>query len=93
MRDPGKTTSPADRLAHENVEGAKWDRWLRIGYAVGTFLLLVPQLCAMNYVMIQLGLGNMHLSDTLMGFYMTGTLAEVFLIVRLIVTYLFRMPK
>lgn len=84
---------PADPLIEEDRSDRQADRNLRTSYANRWFKVLVVQLLVMNVVFISVGFGKLHFSEWAINVYVTGTLAQVFLVVRDIVKYLFRMPK
>lgn len=85
--------TPVDPLVKEDLDDRQADRALRKSYANRWFKVLVVQLVVMNVVFIAVGLGRLQFTEWAINVYVTGTLAQVFLVVRDIVKYLFRMPK
>jgi len=75
---------------HE-LSDLKRDSWMKLGCSIFFGILLVLQLIMMNWIFLKVGKGDLAFKEYELHLYMTGTLAEVFFIVYIIVRYLF--PK
>lgn len=84
--------SPAERMVDEDVKDRTAERELRQRYAFWWLGILVGQLILMNLVFIMVGQGALVIPQLSLNLFMAGTLAEVFLVIRLIVKFLFRPP-
>ena len=89
-----KSTRPIEKLddAHRRavIDDLKGDTALKKMYARYFVWILIGQLLLMNGIFIAVGLSRLHLNNTALNIYMSGTLAEVFGIVLIITRYLFK---
>ncbi len=89
VRLEGLAPTPASGMQQEDHLDRQTHRTLKTTYAKLCLWLLVAQLAIMNAVLILAGCGCLEYERWTIELYMTGTLAEVFLVVRLIVKHLF----
>ena len=78
-----------DPITREDVHDRRSDRTLKRWYAGGLFLLLVLQLAVMNFIFWEVGSKSMAFQPWTLEIYMTGTMAEIFLVVRTVTKHLF----
>lgn len=65
------------------------DTVLKSKYAVILIKLLVLQLALLNVWFVLKGMGKISFADTTFNIFITGGLAEIFILIRIIVKYLF----
>lgn len=75
------------RLFSNNIEK---DTELKGKYAIILIVILIFQLIALNVLFILKGINVLKYSDSSFNIFITGGIAEVFLLVRTIVKYLFK---
>lgn len=80
---------PLHPLAIEDIRDRQTDRELKKKYALRFIWILIIQLLIMNVVFFCAGFSWLKYEQWVLGLYMGGTLAEVFLVVRLITKNLF----
>jgi len=88
LSDDSKT-APADPLLEQKIADAKSDRELKEKYASIFVLVLIFQLGVMNIVFILSGYHILSFERWTLDLYMSGTLAQVFGIVLVIIKNLF----
>ena len=79
-----------DRIIDLFTENIKKDQELRQKYAVILIKILSFELLALIVIFIFKGLGVLNYSDSTFNLFITGGIAEVFVLVRVIVKYLFK---
>lgn len=70
-------------------EKIKSDTKLKRRYAMALIILLIVMVVALNVWFVLKGLGVLNFSDSTFNLFITGGLAEIFILVRTIVQYLF----
>lgn len=70
-------------------EKIKSDTKLKRRYAMALIILLIVMVIALNVWFVLKGLGILNFSDSTFNLFITGGLAEIFILVRTIVQYLF----
>lgn len=83
------TTYDTDPLTNELIEDSKSDRDLKKKYAKWFMSILILQLSVMNVVFILSGYKILNYSEWSLNLYMSGTLAEVFGGIFIIINNLF----
>lgn len=87
------TTRPIAKLDDDHrraiIDDFKANTELKKLYARWFIGILIGQLVVMNGIFIGVGLSFLHLHDSTLNIYMSGTLAEVFGVVVIITKYLF----
>lgn len=79
-----------DKIINLFVNNIKNDQILRNKYAVILIIMLGIMLLALITIFILVGFGILNYSDTTFNIFITGGIAEVFILVRVIVKYLFK---
>jgi len=82
-------TSTADPLQKQEVMDRETDRDLKKRYANWFIGILICQLLIMNIIFILTGLGVFNFAKWVIEIFISGTLLEVFGIVRVITSHLF----
>lgn len=85
----GKKWNMNDKIVDLFKEKIENDNKLKSKYASWLIVILVIQLLALNILFILKGKNILNYSDTTFNIFITGGIAEVFLLVRVIVKYLF----
>lgn len=67
----------------------KNDTKLKRRYAMALIILLIVMVIALNVCFVLKGLGILNFSDSTFNIFITGGLAEIFVLVKIIVKYLF----
>lgn len=65
------------------------DTKLKRRYAMALIILLIITIVALNVWFVMKGLGILNFSDTTFNLFITGGLAEIFVLIKIIVKYLF----
>lgn len=78
-----------DTITNLFADKIKKDTELKGKYAIILIIILIFQLVVLNFLFILKGLGSLEFSDTTFNIFITGGIAEIFLLVRTIVKYLF----
>lgn len=65
------------------------DTKLKRRYAMALIILLIVMVIALNVWFVLKGIGILNFSDSTFNIFITGGLAEIFVLVKIIVTYLF----
>lgn len=79
-----------DKIINLFTENIQKDQELRQKYAVILIKILSFELLALIVIFIFKGLGVLNYSDSTFNLFITGGIAEVFVLVRVIVKYLFK---
>ena len=79
-----------DKIIDSVTESVKADRNLRLVYAIILMIILAFELVALTIIFILNGANVLHYSDTTLNVFTTAGIAEVFVLVRVIVKYLFK---
>ena len=79
-----------DRIIDLFTENIEKDQKLRQKYAVILMIILSIELLSLIVIFILKGLGILNYSDSTLNLFITGGIAEVFVLVRVIVKYLFK---
>ena len=74
-------------LFKEKIEN---DNKLKSNYAVILVCVLIFQLIALNVWFVLRGIGILNFTDTTFNIFITGGIAEIYVLVRVIVKYLFK---
>lgn len=85
----GKKWDMNDKIVDLFKDKIEKDNELKSKYASWLIVILVIQLLALNILFILKGTNILNYSDTTFNIFITGGIAEVFLLVRVIVKYLF----
>lgn len=78
-----------DKLVELFTDKIKVEKELKNKYAIYLIWILIAQLVFLNIWFVLKGFNVIRFSDTTFNIFITGGLAEVFLLVRVIVKYLF----
>lgn len=65
------------------------DTKLKRRYAMALIILLIITIVALNVWFVMKGLGILNFADTTFNLFITGGLAEIFVLIKIIVKYLF----
>lgn len=79
-----------DKIIDIFVKNIDEDQELRKRYATILIVILAIELVALILIFVLKGLDILHYSDTTFNIFITGGIAEVFVLVRIIVKYLFK---
>ena len=79
-----------DKILDIFVKKIDEDQELRKKYATILIMILAIELVALILIFVLKGLDILHYSDTTFNIFITGGIAEVFILVRIIVKYLFK---
>lgn len=79
-----------DRIINLFIDNISKDQNLRQKYAVILIVILTLELIALITIFTLKGLNILNYSDTTFNLFITGGIAEVFVLVRIIVKYLFK---
>lgn len=79
-----------DKIIDIFVKNIDEDQELRKRYATILIAILAIELVALILIFVLKGLDILHYSDTTFNIFITGGIAEVFILVRIIVKYLFK---
>lgn len=79
-----------DRIINLFTENISKDQRLREKYAVILIIILSVQLIALIVIFVLKGLSILNYADSTFNIFVTGGLAEVFVLIKLIVKYLFK---
>lgn len=79
-----------DKIINLFAENITKDQALRKNYAMALIIILIIMLLALLIVFILRGCNVLQYSDTTFNIFITGGIAEVFFLVRVIVKYLFK---
>jgi hypothetical protein len=79
-----------DKIIDIFVKNIDEDQELRKKYATILIMILAIELVALILIFVLKGLDILHYSDTTFNIFITGGIAEVFILVRIIVKYLFK---
>ncbi len=79
-----------NRIIDLYVENIKQDQALRSKYAEILIKILVFELIVLVFVFVLKGMGWLNYSDSTLNIFITGGIAEVFVLVGVIVRYLFQ---
>lgn len=79
-----------DKIINSVTESVEADRNLRFIYAVILVVILGLELIALTTVFILTGRGILQYSDTTLNIFLSAGIAEVFVLIRVIVKYLFK---
>ncbi len=79
-----------DKIVTLFVENIGKDQDLRSKYAKKLMTILIVELIALIVIFILKGTGTLNYSDATFNIFVTGGIAEVFVLVRVIVKYLFK---
>ena len=79
-----------DRIIDLFTENIEKDQELRQKYAVILIIILSIELLSLIVIFILKGAGVLNYSDSTLNLFITGGIAEVFVLVRVIVKYLFK---
>ena len=79
-----------DRIVDLFIKNIVTDQNLRQKYAVILIIILSIELIALILIFILKGLNILNYSDSTFNLFITGGIAEVFVLVRVIVKYLFK---
>lgn len=78
-----------DKIVNLFAETIEDDKKIRNTYAIILLIILAIQLIALSVIFILTGANVLHYSDTTLNIYVTAGIAEVFVLTRVIVKYLF----
>lgn len=79
-----------DKIINIFVKNIDEDQKLRKRYATILIMILAIELIALIAIFMLKGLNILNYSDTTFNIFITGGIAEVFVLVRIIVKYLFK---
>lgn len=79
-----------DKIIDIFVKNIDEDQELRKRYATILIIILAIELVALILIFVLKGLDILHYSDTTFNIFITGGIAEIFVLVRIIVKYLFK---
>ena len=79
-----------DKILELFTNNIEEDQGLRNNYAFALIIILCVMLIALITIFILVGCGVLNYSETTFNLFVTGGIAEVFVLVRLIVKYLFK---
>lgn len=79
-----------DKIINSVTESVEADRNLRFVYAIILVVILGLELIALTTVFILTGRGVLQYSDTTLNIFLSAGIAEVFVLIRVIVKYLFK---
>ena len=79
-----------DKILNLFAKNIEKDQELRQTYAKILIGILIVELLALITIFILVGCGVLHYSDTTFNLFITGGIAEIFVLVRVIVKYLFK---
>lgn len=79
-----------DRILKLFVGNIEQDQKLRSKYAIILIIILSVELIALITIFILKGAGKLNYSDSTFNIFISGGIAEIFVLVRLIVKYLFK---
>ena len=85
----GSAAQPVDPMTQADLDDRKTDRTLKSTYAIWFIYILIGQLLLMNVIVFLAGLKVLVYEEWVLNLFMSGTLAEVFLIVMVITKNLF----
>lgn len=85
----GKKWDMNDKIVELFKDEIECDNSLKSKYAVILIKILIVQLFILNILFLLNGLGILKYSDTTFNIFISGGIAEVFVLVRVIVKYLF----
>lgn len=78
-----------DKIVNLFAETIEDDKKIRNTYAIILLIILAIQLIALSVIFILTGANVLYYSDTTLNIYVTAGIAEVFVLTRVIVKYLF----
>lgn len=78
-----------DKIVNLFADTIEDDKKIRNTYAIILLIILAIQLIALSVIFILTGANVLHYSDTTLNIYVTAGIAEVFVLTRVIVKYLF----
>jgi hypothetical protein len=79
-----------DKIIELFAKNIEKDQLLKEKYAIKLISLLKSQLFALTLIFILKGIGKLSYSDTTFNIFITGGIAEIFVLVKVIVKYLFK---
>ncbi len=79
-----------DKIVNLFTDNISTDRTIRNTYAIILLIILGIQLVALTVIFILTGANVLHYSDATLNIYVTAGIAEVFVLIRVIVKYLFK---
>ncbi len=85
--DIGEVNNRIVNLFEDNIEE---DRKLRKLYAKILIGILIIELVILNIIFICVGTGALTYSESVLNIFITGGIAEIFLLIKMIVEYLFK---
>lgn len=79
-----------DKIVDLFKERIEKDNILKVKYAKNLIHILIFQLIALNVLFVMKGLGFLNYSEMSFNIFITGGIAEIYVLVRVIVKYLFK---
>lgn len=79
-----------DKIVNLFAENITADKKLRNTYAIILILMLGIQLIVLSFIFILSGAGILHYSEATLNIFVTAGIAEIYVLVRVIVKYLFK---
>ena len=77
------------RIVKVYEENAEENKKMRKKYATILIAVLIIELAFLNHIFVDIGMGTLKYSEVTLNIFITGGIAEVFILIRTIIKYLF----